>query len=166
MMKTFPRSFVRLQRLAHSLRDDHSAVAAIEFGLLLPLFALIVVGAIDFGLAFDAKLRLSNAVGEGAQFSFLTGPNVQAAQVQTVVQSASTLSPVNVNVTYSASSCYCLTGSPASLTQQNCSTSCANGTPPGKYVSIAATYTYQPIFPSYHLLANSVLSENATVRVQ
>ncbi len=152
--------------LLAGLARDRSGVAAVEFGLLLPVFALVCVGAIDFGLAFDAKLRLATAVGEGAQFAFLNGASVQASQVQTVVQSASTLSPLSVTVTYSPNSCYCLAGSPVALTAQTCGSNCANGTPAGKYVSIAATYTYPAIFPTYALLANPVLTETVTARVQ
>ena len=152
--------------MMNSFCNNRSGIAAVEFALLLPVFALLCVGGIDFGMAFDAKLRLSTAVGEGAQFAFLTGTGVQATQVQTVVQSASTLSPVSVAVTYSPNACYCLAGSPAALSGQTCGTSCANGSPAGKYLSITATYTYQPIFPSYALLANPVLSEAVTVRLQ
>lgn len=156
----------RLSRVLSSLAGDRSGVAAVEFALLLPVFALICVGAIDFGLAFDAKLKLSNAVGEGAQFAFLTGTTVQSAQVQTVVQGATTLSPLVVNVNYNSAACYCPAGSPAALSAQTCGTSCPNGYPAGKYATITATYAYQPIFPSYALLANPTLSESAVARVQ
>ncbi len=145
---------------------DCSGVAAVEFGMLLPVFALVCVGAIDFGLAFDAKLQLATAVGEGGQFAFLSGATVQPSQVETVVQNATNLSPISVSVTYNAASCYCPSGSPPTLAAQSCGSSCSSGAPAGKYVVINATYRYPAIFPTYALLANPVITETVTTRVQ
>jgi Flp pilus assembly protein TadG len=145
---------------------DISGVSATEFALLLPFLALITAGVVDFGLAFGAKLQLSNAVSQGTQFAFMTGPTVTAGQVQTVVQTATSLPSVSVTTTYSGTSCYCLTGTPPALAAQTCGTPCADASVPGKYVSVTASYTYTPIFPSFGLIPNSQLSESAVVRVQ
>jgi hypothetical protein len=69
-------------------------------------------------------------------------------------------------VTYDSTACYCLSGSPAAKSQQSCSSSCSNGTPAGKYLDISASYAYQPIFPSYALIANPQLTETVSVRVK
>lgn len=148
------------------LACDESGVALIEFALLAPILALLCVGIIDLGLAFASQLQLAAAVGEGAQYAFLTGGGVQAAAVQTVVQKATALAGVTATVNYSPNSCYCPTGTPPALSSQTCGAPCADGTLPGKYLSISAAYTYSPIFPGYTLIANPGLVESVTVRVQ
>jgi Flp pilus assembly protein TadG len=41
--------------------------ALVEFALIVPVFMLIAFGTIDFGLAFDASISVSNAAREGAR---------------------------------------------------------------------------------------------------
>jgi Flp pilus assembly protein TadG len=40
----------------------------VEFALILPIFLLLVIGALDFGMAFYAKVVLTNSAREGANF--------------------------------------------------------------------------------------------------
>ena len=152
-------------RFARLAADDRG-VALIEFALLAPVLALLCVGAIDFGLAFAAQLQLAAAVDTGAQYAFLTGTNVQASAVQTVVQKATSLSAVTASIAYNAATCYCPSGSPPTLSVQTCGTPCADGSEPGKFLNISANYTYTPIFPTYALIANPTLTQAATVRLQ
>lgn len=46
--------------------DERGAVA-VEFALLLPLLITLLVGIIQFGLAFNTKLSLTHATREGAR---------------------------------------------------------------------------------------------------
>lgn len=39
----------------------------VEFAIILPVFLVIAYGIIDFGLAFDASIGVSNAAREGAR---------------------------------------------------------------------------------------------------
>jgi len=41
--------------------------ALVEFALVLPLLALLLVAIIDFGLALNARIQVANAVREGAR---------------------------------------------------------------------------------------------------
>lgn len=54
-------------------RQDHGA-AAVEFGLLLPLVMLILCGIIDFGLALNAQVTLTQAAREGARLESFDKP--------------------------------------------------------------------------------------------
>lgn len=153
---------IRRTRLA----CNESGVALLEFALLAPVLALLCVGTIDLGLAFASQLQLAAAVGEGAQYAFLTGGSVQTTAVQTVVQKATALPGVTATVNYNANACYCPVGTPPTLSSQTCGVPCADDTLPGKYLSISAAYTYSPIFPAYGLVANPGLVEKVTVRVQ
>lgn len=49
------------------LRKDDRGTAAIEFGLVLPLLMLILVGIIDFGNIYFTRLAMTNAAREGAR---------------------------------------------------------------------------------------------------
>lgn len=51
-------------------RSDRGA-AAVEFGLLLPLILLIVLGIIDFGGMLHAQVTLTQAAREGARVAAL-----------------------------------------------------------------------------------------------
>lgn len=49
-----------------SVRKDRGA-AAVEFGLLVPLLLLILLGIIDFGFMLHAKVTVTQAAREGAR---------------------------------------------------------------------------------------------------
>lgn len=46
---------------------DADGVAALEFGLILPLLIVILTGIIDYGHAYYVRLSMSNAAREGAR---------------------------------------------------------------------------------------------------
>jgi Flp pilus assembly protein TadG len=50
-----------------SLWRREDGVAAVEFGLLLPVLMAILLGTIDYGYAFMVKLAMTNAAREGAR---------------------------------------------------------------------------------------------------
>ena len=52
-----------LQRLIH--RQD--GVSAVEFGLVLPILMLVLMGIIDYGHVYFVRLTLQNAAREGAR---------------------------------------------------------------------------------------------------
>lgn len=55
--------------------------ALVEFALIVPLFLLIAFATVDFGLALDASLTVSNGAREGARVG-TTAPNVAAIQAR------------------------------------------------------------------------------------
>jgi Flp pilus assembly protein TadG len=48
------------------LRSD-DGVAAVEFGLVLPVLMIVLLGIIDYGHVFMVKLAMTNAAREGAR---------------------------------------------------------------------------------------------------
>lgn len=56
------------------VRKDRGAVA-VEFGLLLPLLLLIVLGIIDFGFALNTQVTLTQAAREGVRLEALGQPD-------------------------------------------------------------------------------------------
>lgn len=55
--------------------DADNGAAAVEFGLLLPLILVIVLGIIDFGGMLHAQVTLTQAAREGARVAALQDPD-------------------------------------------------------------------------------------------
>jgi Flp pilus assembly protein TadG len=68
-----------------------------------------------------------------------------------------------------ADSCYCPTGTTTAFTwgaAKTCGAGCTGGSVAGRFVTIVATRTYNPIFSSYGLIANNTITASATVQAQ
>ncbi|MDE2580281.1 MAG: pilus assembly protein [Rhodospirillales bacterium] len=147
-----------------ALRAERRAVAAVEFALILPVLLLLFGGGADLGFTVWARGALAGAVSQGAYYAFLKGPSVQPSAVQTMVQSATSLS--GVTATAAAPGTYCAAGDPVALTATPSTTKCADGTYPGTYMTISATYAMAPMLPAFTGLGTSRLKETVTVRLQ
>ena len=139
-------------------------VAAVEFALVVPLVLLLFGGATDLGLAVWTRGILAGAVSQGAYYAFLSGPTVSPSAISTMVQNVTTLSGVSASATTPAT--YCASGSPATLTATPASDTCADGTKPGTYTTITASYTMTPMLPAFTGLSASRMQESVTVRLQ
>lgn len=60
-------------------RDGERGAAAVEFGLLLPILLLIVLGIAEFGRAYNVQVSLSAAAREGARVLALDIGDADAA---------------------------------------------------------------------------------------
>ncbi len=158
--------------------------AVIEFAIVAPVVALFLAGAADYGLAEWSKTCLSNAVSQAGYYAFRQGTTVSTANITAVVQNAYplTASPPDplsaavsaVAVSYPPSgstgvACYCPSGTPATLgAPVSCTSTCADGTPPGYYIQIKATYTLKGNFrlASSLSLSGDQISDTVVVRLQ
>ena len=52
-------------------RNNEQGSSAVEFALVLPLLVMVVLGIVQFGLLYSAKLTLDHAVREGARAAIL-----------------------------------------------------------------------------------------------
>lgn len=122
-----PRSRVRR-------RQRNGGQSLVEFALILPVILLIMFGIVDFGLAFDASIGISNAAREGARQG-TTVPNTAAitARVRTV---AGRLNDSRLAVTVT---CKTATGGP-------CPGGIAGATT-GSSVVVRVGYSYPMITP-------------------
>jgi Flp pilus assembly protein TadG len=156
-----------MTRLLLPLLRDRRGVAAVEFALVCSLLLIMLGGITDFGLALRDKSRLANAVAQGVQYAYLHASSVTTGQIQSVVQGSSSLSGVTATVTGPA--CYCITGTTPTLSSAACAPTptCADGTAPGTYVVISATYPFSAILPGFSRMAGTTtITEAATVRIQ
>jgi len=176
-----------------SLLADDRGIAAIEFAIIAPLFCLLFVAAIDIGSAVYTRFKLDAAVSAGANYALINAANVSstngatlgsniAAIVEnrivvnngpTVTVSGGTSTTPGTQTTGGtnapADSCYCPTGTTTSFTwgaAQTCGSACSGGGRAGKFVTVVATRTYNPIFSNYGLIANDTITASATVETQ
>jgi hypothetical protein len=59
----------RWRRLRSSERANDRGVAAVEAAIVTPIFLLLVIGIIEFGLAFKDQLAITSAVRAGARIA-------------------------------------------------------------------------------------------------
>ena len=154
--------------MIRALRHDRRGVAALELALVAPVLLAMFGSLTDFTLALSDRMQIAGAVAGGAQYAFNQGQllagsqqSVSAADVQSKVQGGTNLPGVAVAVTGPA--LYCLAS--ATLTADKAGTKCANGSAPGTYVIITASYPYTPMLPLYSMMASKTLSETASVRL-
>lgn len=147
------------------LGRSRRGVAALEFALTMPVLLILLGGLTDFGFALWDKAKLADAVAIGAQYAYLNAGSTTLQQsVQTLVSTASGISSSTLSVTATAPASYCLAGTPPALASSTMP--CTDGTAPGKYMTITASYPYPAILPAYSMLVGKTLTESTTVRIQ
>jgi Flp pilus assembly protein TadG len=103
-------------RLTFNTRSDRGAVA-VEFALLLPILLTILLGILEFGLAYNAQITITNAAREGARA--LAIGNAANTPFAAVSAASAALSPAvtQAEVTISPSACTAATaGQKATVT--------------------------------------------------
>jgi Flp pilus assembly protein TadG len=164
-----------------SRAEQGAGTAAVEFALLASLFMIIVAGTADFGYWIYAASELTAAVSAGSQYAannggmVATNPSGLATAISTIVNNANgtgwATSTVNVNNSCSSpcTSCYCPTGTPGSWTWGSavkCGSACTGGGVAGQFVTITASHTASPLFPTYQLTYDGAISRSAIVETQ
>ncbi len=157
-----------MMSLRKSWRRATRAVAAVEFALSCPILFLGMGVITDFGLLNLGRIRLEQAVAEGGAQAQLLGTAATPAKIQSFVQTASGLS--NVSVTATGPACYCITGTPTArqLTSATpCDSLCPDGVSVSTYfMTVSATYAYQPVMPAFSNLTGVTAVSNVTVQLQ
>lgn len=81
-------------RLAKQRRRSEAGAAAVEFALVLPLLAMLLIGTVTVGLAYSNHVALTNAVREGARLGASAPANSGWAQ-SVIDQTTSTYADAN-----------------------------------------------------------------------
>jgi Flp pilus assembly protein TadG len=116
--------------------------------LLLPVLALLLIGALDLGRVFYADVQLTNGVKEGALFGRTdpsavdSGDNADPDNIRYKVQDESELVIADSDITVK-----CYQGPSASSTVPRGDGSCAasTGVQSGDIIEVAARYQFRPI---------------------
>lgn len=151
-------------KISGKLRLGTGGVAALEFSLAAPVLILMIGLIVDYSLLFWKKGVLASSIAQGAQFAVLTGANVQASNVRTVVQK--TLSLPASAVVVEGPGCYCLTRVLATASSVACGQTCSDSSSPGTYLKVSASYSYVPSLPGMSTLGTTILTESAWVRLK
>jgi Flp pilus assembly protein TadG len=148
-----------LRRLLLRPGQETSGTAAVEFGVIVPLLALMVVSVADIGLGVARKMQVEDAVQLGAAYAVVHGFDASAiSAIVTGGNSAISASPTPTL------SCGCAGGS--SVTAVGCGSTCPGGATAGTYVTVSAQTTYNTTL-NYGVVPSSYnLSAQSTVRLQ
>jgi Flp pilus assembly protein TadG len=171
-----------------------AGAAAVEFALFASLFVLLVAGTVDFGYLIYTTSELTAVVSAGSQYAVnnailvnSTGGASLATSISQIVANANGTnwadSTVVVNngptmtltggssssggTAANADHSYCPTGSPGNWTwgSEDPATCTSQGVA-GRFVTITASHTVSPLFPTFGLAFNGAISRSAMVRTQ
>jgi Flp pilus assembly protein TadG len=135
--------------------------AALEFAIIAPIMAAILVPTVDLGMGFYQQMQVQDAAQAGAQYAMAHGWN--STSIQNAVTNATSLASISASPA-PAKSCGCPNN--GSVAAAACSSTCADGQPAGTYVFVNAQAVYTTLFP-YPALGSSVaLTAQATARIQ
>jgi Flp pilus assembly protein TadG len=123
---------------------------AVEFALLVPVFLLVILGGVQFGLLIKNYVTLTNAVAVGAmQFAISRSDTTPASDAWTAITNAApTLTPTtNLQMTLSVAGTACVTNanslSTAAAADSTCATKLAAAAPSsGALQSATVTVTF------------------------
>lgn len=117
--------------------------AALEMGIIFPIFVTLIVGTAQYGLAIFQFMEAGYAAQVGANYAITNGFNASA--IQTAVTSATSLATVTAPTPTQACGCASTTG----ISSATCGTTCpgAGAGPAGTYVTVQASVSYSPVLP-------------------
>jgi Flp pilus assembly protein TadG len=138
-----------------------SGNAAIEFALIVPILAAMLVAMTDLGVAIYEKMQIRAAADAGVQYAVAKGWNSTA--IQNAVTSATSMSGVSASPV-PVQSCGCASGT--TIAPAACGSVCASGAAAGTYVTVNAQVQYATLFDYPGLPNPMTLSAQSTVRIQ
>ena len=141
-------------------RSSPRGGAIIEFALIAPFLAVLLVSLSDLGFGFYEAMQVQAAAEAGAQYAMRNtwDANAVAAAVTGATGAggiSATPAPAQV--------CGCPGG--GILTQIGCTSTCPSGDPPGVYASVSAQKLYQTVLPYPGLPATLTLTGQAYRRL-
>ena len=142
----------------HLLRDENGA-SLIELAFVLPLFPLLLFGALDFARAFYVSVEIVGAA-QAAAFYGSQNPN-DTTGMQTAAKDDAPDVP-NLSVGTPTSGCECLDGSHYGAVCPTMATCGGNNTV--QRVNVTVTGTYSPLIPWPGVPSSMSLTGSAAMR--
>jgi Flp pilus assembly protein TadG len=140
------------------LLQDERGASLVELAVILPLFLLLLAGAMDFGRAYFLAVEIAGAARAGAEYG-AQNPSDTAGITKAVQVDAPDVAGLSVGTpTYG---CECSDGT---LFSGSCTAkpSCTYNVVYRVTVTVSATY--KPIFPWPKIPSSMALSSTATMR--
>lgn len=135
--------------------------AALEMGIVFPIFVTLIVGISQYGLAIFQIMEVGYAAQAGANYAMKNGFNVSG--IETAVIQATALPNVSANSPAPSQACGC--ASPTTgISSATCGTTCpgTGAGSAGTYVTVSASAAYSPVLPGIP----SPIVAKAVVRIQ
>lgn len=172
-----------------------SGNATVEFAVMAPIMLVLFVGIADIGGLLMARFRLDAVLNETTAYALSNAkkvnatdgaalgqnmaalarsdPSTSSATVSIVVNNgprvmaSGTGAPISSGNAINADRCYCPSAAPFAFgaAAASCSAACADGAAPGKFVQVAISRAYVPIFSTYGIAVNGKLSAGSVVQV-
>jgi Flp pilus assembly protein TadG len=171
-----------MKKMRHMLAADRSGVATVEFALWSTLFFMVMLAALDISQFTIARGRVAQAMSGASLAVFKSRTNVDFAALPAYLRAASGLAdPAQMTVTMGCNggtdnctnaqrSCACLSRTGTLVPTASCGQSCGGdasaNSQSGYYLQATASYPYRPVFLPRGLMANSVVRQTMTVRLQ
>jgi Flp pilus assembly protein TadG len=194
--KTIAKAVRTLLGTRRGLCMDDKGNAAVEFALITPIFVVILAGGIDLALLIYSRFHLEATVSDGASYALVKSDLVDskngsdlATKIATIIASESTAGDTQASVVVNngaiadyngaeiivhgeagqANACYCPKGNASSLDwggSQTCGSSCPDGGEAGKYVAVAVTQAFMPLFSGFGIINTDSIHASAVVRTK
>jgi Flp pilus assembly protein TadG len=146
------RTLMSISRLLAKIRRDKRGTSAVEFALIAPILAFVVVGLADINNMGMGAANMQTAVRAGAQYAMAGGTD--AATAQTKADAAWTRKPAGGTISASRV-CKCAS------TAQDCNTPCTSTNQwPDMYMTVTATGH----FGGYYYSTDKTITETVRVR--
>lgn len=142
-----------IKKYARRLSLDRGA-SLVEFGLMLPFLALLLLGVIDFGRAYYVNVEVTNAAYTGALYGTQNYTDTTGMQ-NAATGDAPDISGMTATATYG---CECSDGTNAVA---SCSSPPTCGINVVNYVQVTTSATYTPLFP-WPGIPNSLAMQGTT----
>jgi Flp pilus assembly protein TadG len=134
-------------------RRPRRGQSLVELALVMPVLALILLGAVDLSRVFIAYTRLTNAVREGALYGGHFPASTTAIQARAYGEASGQLGTTGVDFVISTTAdirCYQgLTTTPIATTPAgDCTATDASGNAivrPGDSIEVTGRYTFRPL---------------------
>lgn len=166
----------------HRLLGDRRGAAAMEFALLVPVMALLLFAAVDFGNVMYTRIRLSASMAAGSSYVISRASDVSTtsaadlatttanvvgnatgtdwAKVRVVVNNGPRADKETGNATLTSNPdvattnglCYCPSSTTSFGSSATCGTVCGSGGIAGRWVRISAQRRVYRVFSTYGLV--------------
>jgi len=147
-------------RQTDRLKVCHSGSAAIEFGISLPLLALLFVAVAEIGFTAYQSLQVQNAVEAGLVYAVKHGND--STGISAAVANSSNLAGITATP---APAQFCGCPAASGITTTSCTATCGSGNSSNQYLQINASLTRLSIFPGSGLPLPATLSARSIVRL-
>lgn len=152
----------KMKKLVTRYQIDKEGVAAVEFALIVPILAMLMIGLMDFGLFINAEMKLENMARASAEYVVNGGDEANIAQ--DVLAYAYTPDSVNsfddIQI-ITATTCECDDG-----TAVDCGGSCDGTGYMRRFFAVELDLEYMTVFPYPGLPDSITLIGHARLQTQ